>query len=201
MIINNYWVRLSKISWLVSAKQINNFICWSQMLRQIIDLCDTDKSWYFVITEFKNYFITWSLLFWSTKVVKSLSDRSGKGCAIFTWECGFNRAWVEQFICRKTLICRQLFAGHIVGFRPMKTKEKIYRMIITIIVIMIIIAIIIVMSVPSHFDSTSTSLLSRDITHSKFKSWGLLGHLHKSSTLQIVDSNVAKKKQNKTNQD
>ena len=33
-------------------------ICWSQRLRQIIiDLRDTDKSWYFVITEFNNCFI------------------------------------------------------------------------------------------------------------------------------------------------
>ena len=39
----------------------------------------------------------------------------------------------EQNICSKTLICRQLFAGHVVGFRPMKTKEKRYRMIIIII--------------------------------------------------------------------
>ena len=40
-----------------------------------------------------------------------------------------------NIICSKTLICRQLFAGHVVGFWPMKTKEKIYRMIIIIIVI------------------------------------------------------------------
>ena len=35
----------------------------------------------------------------------------------------------QNIICSKTLICRQLFPGHVVGFWPMKTKEKIYRMI------------------------------------------------------------------------
>ena len=37
-------------------------------------------------------------------------------------------------ICSKTLICRQLFAGHVVGSRPMKRKEKIHRMMIFIVV-------------------------------------------------------------------
>ena len=39
----------------------------------------------------------------------------------------------QNIICSKTLICRQLFAGHVVGFWPMKRKEKIYHMITTII--------------------------------------------------------------------
>ena len=39
----------------------------------------------------------------------------------------------QNIICSETLICRQLFAGQLVGSRPMKRKEKkIYRMIITI---------------------------------------------------------------------
>ena len=39
----------------------------------------------------------------------------------------------EKNICSKTLICRQLFAGHEVSSRPMKRKEKIHRMILIII--------------------------------------------------------------------
>ena len=49
----------------------------------------------------------------------------------------------EQIICSKTrldvttheqtIICRQLFAGHVVGSRPMERKEKINRMIMPII--------------------------------------------------------------------
>ena len=30
----------------------------------------------------------------------------------------------------QTIICRQLFAGHLVGFRPMKRKKSLHRMII-----------------------------------------------------------------------
>ena len=30
----------------------------------------------------------------------------------------------QNIICSKTLICRQLFAGHVVSSRPMKRKEK-----------------------------------------------------------------------------
>ena len=29
----------------------------------------------------------------------------------------------------QTIICRQLFAGHVVGFRPMKRKKHLHRMI------------------------------------------------------------------------
>ena len=41
---------------------------------------------------------------------------------------------IEQNIIlrEQTIICRQLFAGHVVGFRPMKTKNSMYRIINTI---------------------------------------------------------------------
>ena len=32
-----------------------------------------------------------------------------------------------------TIICRQLFAGHVVGSRPMKRKKHLHRMIITVV--------------------------------------------------------------------
>jgi len=35
----------------------------------------------------------------------------------------------------KIIICRQLFAGHVVGCRPMKRKKNLLRMIITFIFI------------------------------------------------------------------
>ena len=31
----------------------------------------------------------------------------------------------QNIICSKTLICRQLFAGHVVSSRPMKRKKKL----------------------------------------------------------------------------
>ena len=73
-ITNNYWAMLSKISWFVSGEL---------RLRQIIELGDTDKSWYFAITEFNNCFIIRSPFFWSTKYVKSLSVCSGNRSSIF----------------------------------------------------------------------------------------------------------------------
>ena len=33
----------------------------------------------------------------------------------------------------QTIICRQLFAGHVVGCRPMEGKKKLHRMIVAII--------------------------------------------------------------------
>ena len=33
----------------------------------------------------------------------------------------------QNIICSKTLICRQLFAGHVVGSRPMVTKGKMHH--------------------------------------------------------------------------
>ena len=32
----------------------------------------------------------------------------------------------------QTIICRQLFAGHVVGSRPMEREEKMPQMVITI---------------------------------------------------------------------
>ena len=104
-IINDYWTRLSKISWFVSGER------------------DTDKSRYFAITVFNNCFIIRALFFWSTKNVKSLSNSLGNPCAIFAQERGFDYAWAEYFLQQNT---RQLFAGQVnkMGFRPMKGKEK-----------------------------------------------------------------------------
>ena len=38
--------------------------------------------------------------------------------------------WSLQKLTSKDIICRQLFAGHVVDSRPMERKEKLYRMII-----------------------------------------------------------------------
>ena len=37
----------------------------------------------------------------------------------------------------QTIICRQLFVGHVVGSRPMKRKKNLLRMIITITIFVI----------------------------------------------------------------
>ena len=50
----------------------------------------------------------------------------------FSRKSGISIAHEQNIICSKTLICRQLFAGHVVGSRPMKRKDKIHRMIISL---------------------------------------------------------------------
>ena len=72
-------------------------------------------------------------------IFKSLSDSSGKRSVIFlTRGVGYVSMQYEQnVICRKThldgtvhhkqtIICRQLFAGHMVGSQPMRRKEKMH---------------------------------------------------------------------------
>ena len=47
--------------------------------------------------------------------------------------CGKTR--LDGTTHEQTIICRQLFAGHVVGSRPMERKTKMHRMIIKIMVI------------------------------------------------------------------
>ena len=98
---------------------------------------DTGKSRYSVITEFNNCFIIRSPSLFFNEYL-----REAKRSAFFTRE----RSRVVSFtheqniICsqtqlndiahEQTIICRQLFAGHVVGFQPMKRKKKLHRMII-----------------------------------------------------------------------
>ena len=118
-----------------------SIICRSQRLRKIIiDLRGTDKSQYFAITEFNNRFIIRSL----SLFFKGISSGSEAIChfharaiARRTKPCSF--AHEQNSICSQkqlnhiahghTIICRQLFAGHVVGSRPMKRKKHLHRVI------------------------------------------------------------------------
>ena len=40
---------------------------------------------------------------------------------------------LDDIVHEQTVTCRQLFAGHVVGFQPMKRKKKLLRMIIKIV--------------------------------------------------------------------
>ena len=44
-----------------------------------------------------------------------------------------NQTQLDGIAHEQTIICRQLFAGHVVGSRPTKKKKKLHRMIITFI--------------------------------------------------------------------
>ena len=53
--LNNYWMRLSVISWIIKAEVC--VTCRSRRLRQITQTRGFDNSWYRAKTEFNNYFI------------------------------------------------------------------------------------------------------------------------------------------------
>ena len=41
---------------------------------------------------------------------------------------------LDGIVHEQTIICRRLFAGHMVGYRPMKRKKNLLQMIIIIII-------------------------------------------------------------------
>ena len=103
---------------LLDDAEQNIVIC--MWLRQIIDLRDTDKSRYFTITEFNNCFIIRS---------PSLFPYLNHS---LTAQGSHTREWLHLYATthEQTIICRQLFAGHVVGSRAMKRKKTLYRTII-----------------------------------------------------------------------
>ena len=59
----------------------------------------------------------------STKHVKSLSESSDTDLPI-SHKSVVSKTHEQKIICSLTIICRQLFVGHMVGSRRMKRKEK-----------------------------------------------------------------------------
>ena len=114
-----------------------SIICRSRRLRQIIDLRDTDKSRYFAITEFNICFISRSPSLFS--YFNHFLTAQGSDLPFFSRERG-SITHEQNIICSKTrldgttheqtITCSQLFAGHVVGSRPMERKKKMHRMII-----------------------------------------------------------------------
>ena len=108
-----------------------SIICLSLRLRQIIGLRDTDNS----ITEFvllMNILEKRSdLPFWHK------SDRKKeKSTVSFTHVQNItcSQTQLDGIAHEQTIICRQLFAGHVVGSRPMKGKKNLLRKIIRIMI-------------------------------------------------------------------
>ena len=90
-----------------------SIICRSWRLRQIIDLRDTGKSWYFVITEFNNCFIIRSYFnHFLTAQGSNLPFFSRKRCSYYAWaeyhlqKNTFRRyyAWADHYL--QAVICR-----------------------------------------------------------------------------------------------
>ena len=125
-IIGRGWAKYRDLS--VASGSI---ICRSRRLRQIIDLRDTGKSWYFVVTEFNNCFIIRSPRLFSY----FNHSLTAQGCDLpfFSWDV-VPITHEQNIICSKTrldgttheqtIICRQLFAGHVVESRPIERKEN-----------------------------------------------------------------------------
>ena len=110
-LIDNYWMRLSKIRGFVSGKQ-----------HQTTDLQHTDKSQYFVITKFNNCFVirSQSLSFNEyllevkrSAILHKSNHKKEKSVVSFTHEKNIicSQTWLEDIGCEQTIICRQLFAG------------------------------------------------------------------------------------------
>ena len=121
-----------------------SIICRSQRLRQIIDLRDTDKSRYFATTKINNCFIiqSQSIFGKQSNLPFSLkSDRNKeKSVVSFTHEPNIicSQTKLDDIAHKQTIICRQLFAGHVVSSRPMKRKKKLQRMIIWFLYVMLL---------------------------------------------------------------
>ena len=114
------------------AKYHDLSVASSRRLRQIIDLWDTDKSWHFTITEFNNCFFIWSSSLFFNEYLRE-ANRSQEG-----EKHVFIYAWAEYYLQPHTLarysawaviICRHLFAGHVMDFRPMKREKILHKMI------------------------------------------------------------------------
>ena len=63
------------------------------------------------------------------------SDRKKeKSTVSFTHEQNiiFSQTLLDGIVHEQTIICRQLFLGHVVGPRPMKRKKNLLRMIISL---------------------------------------------------------------------
>ena len=100
-------------------------------MRQIIDLRDADRSRYFAIIEFNNcFFLRSPSLFFN----EYLREAKRSGIHFFTQERNIicNQTQLDEIADEQTIICRQLFAGPLVGFRLMKRKEKLHRVIIQV---------------------------------------------------------------------
>ena len=108
-----------------------SIICRSRRLRQIIDMRDTDKLRYFAITEFNNCFII-RLPFLFSYLNRSLTAHQSNLPITHERNITCSKTHFDSTTHEQIIICRQLFAGHVVGSRPMKRKGKMHRMIIII---------------------------------------------------------------------
>ena len=146
-IINNYWARLSKISWFVSGDQINYLLkpfFWSTKYVKSLSACSGNRS--AIFTQVRSFNYAWAeyYLQQNTYGVCSYDVTAAmlKGWNIllgielyfyanppFVSLCKYD-FWSHE---RTHSVCKELLAGHVVRSRPMKRKAKIHRMILDVV--------------------------------------------------------------------
>ena len=114
---------------------------FAEALRQIIELRDTDKTLYFAITEFNNsiiHSITKFVFIFNQELIYFIHFLAAQGSDLLLCrrERRSNYVWAEYYYLQQNTfrrhyawedryICRQLFAGHVVGSQEGKgTEEK-----------------------------------------------------------------------------
>ena len=117
-IINNYWTRLSKISWFVSGEQFNYLPKPSSI---IVLSFDHQDCFHILITSWQ---LREAICHFSLENVVPITHEQNIIC---------RKARLDGTPHEQTIICRQLFAGHVVDSRPMERKKKTHRMIIALI--------------------------------------------------------------------
>ena len=91
-----------------------------------VDRLDSDKSQYFAITEFNNCFIILILInvyILGKQSHLSFSRKEKSMSRILFVAKHQSQTQFDNVAHEQTIICRYLFAGHMVGFRPMKRKK------------------------------------------------------------------------------
>ena len=83
------------------------------------------------VGKYNCFIIQSSSCFW----IPRRSDRK-KEKSVVSFTHGQNiicsQAQLDDIAHEQTITCRQLFAGHVVGFRPMKRKKNLHRIIMTV---------------------------------------------------------------------
>ena len=114
--------------------QCNCHVKWTIIcLRQIIGLPDTDKSQYFAITEFNNTVSSFSdqvcfliNIFGKLPFLCKIDSKKEKSVVSFVHKQNIicSQTQLDNIIALKqTIICRQLFAGHVVVCQLTKRKK------------------------------------------------------------------------------
>ena len=98
-IITRGWAKYRDLS--AASRSITNY--WCARHWQMTIFCDNRVQWLFYHST-TVAFSVFSLFFWSTKDVKSVSDSSWNRSAIFTQDCGFNYAWAGYYLQQNTYL-------------------------------------------------------------------------------------------------